>query len=69
MLNAILMPSGFMRMIIIMYIKWCSNLFNSQKSKFRNESYFCKYCHNGLELKNYSINIMIRDVWKLKDNK
>ena len=56
-------------MIIIMYINWCSNLFNSQKSKFRNESYFCKYCHNGLELKNYSINIMIRDVWKLKDNK
>ena len=29
------------------YIKDCSRLFNSQKSKFRNKSYFCKYCHNG----------------------
>ena len=29
------------------YIKCCSRLLNSQKSKFRNASYFCKYCHNG----------------------
>ena len=29
------------------YIKDCSRLLNSQKSKFRNKSYFCKYCHNG----------------------
>ena len=28
-------------------IKWCSKLFNSQKINIRNESYFCKYCHNG----------------------
>ena len=35
------------------YVKDCSRLLNSQKSKFRNKSYFCKYCHNGLELKNY----------------
>ena len=28
-------------------IKTCSRLLNSQKSKFRNQSYFCKYCHNG----------------------
>ena len=29
------------------YVKDCSRLLNSQKSKFRNKSYFCKYCHNG----------------------
>ena len=29
------------------YIKDCSRLLNSQKSKFHNKSYFCKYCHNG----------------------
>ena len=29
------------------YLKWCSKLFNSQKINIRNESYFCKYCHNG----------------------
>ena len=29
------------------YIKDCSRLLNSQKSKFRNKSYFCKYCHTG----------------------
>ena len=25
----------------------CSRLLNSQKSKFHNKSYFCRYCHNG----------------------
>ena len=29
------------------YVKDCSRLLNSQKSKFRNKSYFCKYCHTG----------------------
>ena len=29
------------------YAKDCSRLLNSQKSKFRNKSYFCKYCHTG----------------------
>ena len=29
------------------YTKCCSRLLNSQKSKFRNTSYFCKYCNNG----------------------
>ena len=29
------------------YVKDCSRLLNSQKSKFRNKSYFCKYCHSG----------------------
>ena len=29
------------------YVKDSSRLLNSQKSKFRNKSYFCKYCHNG----------------------
>ena len=29
------------------YVKDCSRLLNSQKSTFRNKSYFCKYCHNG----------------------
>ena len=29
------------------YVKDCSILLNSQKSKFRNKSYFCKYCHTG----------------------
>ena len=29
------------------YVKDCSRLLNLQKSKFRNKSYFCKYCHNG----------------------
>ena len=29
------------------YIKCCSRLLNSKKGKFRNKSYFCKYCHNG----------------------
>ena len=26
------------------YVKDCRRLLNSQKSKFRNKSYFCKYC-------------------------
>ena len=29
------------------YVKDCRRLLNSQKSKFRNKSYFCKYCHTG----------------------
>ena len=29
------------------YVKDCSRLLNSQKSKFHNKSCFCKYCHNG----------------------
>ena len=29
------------------YVKDCSRLLNSQKSKFHNKSYFCKYCHYG----------------------
>ena len=29
------------------YIKCCSRLLHSQKSKFHNKSYFCKCCHNG----------------------
>ena len=29
------------------YVKDCSGLLNSQKSKFQNEPDFCKYCHNG----------------------
>ena len=29
------------------YVKDCSRLLKSQKSKFRNKSYFCKYCHTG----------------------
>ena len=29
------------------YVKDCSRLLNSQKSKFRNKSYFCRYCHTG----------------------
>ena len=29
------------------YVKDCSRLLYSQKSKFLNKSYFCKYCHNG----------------------
>ena len=29
------------------YVKDCSRLLNSQKSKFHNKSYFCKYCQNG----------------------
>ena len=30
------------------YIKCCKQTFTfTKKSKFRNKSYFCKYCHNG----------------------
>ena len=29
------------------YVKDCSRLLNSQKSKFRHKSYFCRYCHTG----------------------
>ena len=29
------------------YVKDCSRLLHSQKSKFHNKSYFCKYCQNG----------------------
>ena len=30
------------------YIKCCKQTFTfTNKSKFRNKSYFCKYCHNG----------------------
>ena len=38
-----------MMIVVIMYIyiKCCSRLLNPQKGKFRNKSYFCKYCHNG----------------------
>ena len=35
------------------YVKDCSRLLNAQKSKFHDKSYFCKYCHNGLEVKTY----------------
>ena len=52
-----------------MYIKCCSRLLNSQKNKFVVSLTFANIVIMVLELKNYSINIMIRDVRKLKDNK
>ena len=54
------------------YVKDCSRLLKLQKSKFRNKSYFCKYCHNGFgtqEWFNKHYDIMISDARKLKDNK
>ena len=52
------------------YIECCSRLLNSQKkSKFRKSLTFANIVIMVLELKKYSTNIMIRDVWKLKDNK
>ena len=47
----------------------CSRLFNSQKVNFVRSLTFANIVIMVLELKNYSINIMIRDVRKLKDNK
>ena len=52
-----------------MYIKCCSRLLNSKKINFVVSLTFANIVIMVLELKNYAMNIMIRDVRKLKDNK
>ena len=57
--------------IVIMYInKLLSQTFKlTKKVNFVTSLTFANIVIMVLELKNDSINIMIRDVWKLKDNK
>ena len=52
------------------YIKCCKQTFTfTKKVNFVISLTFANIVIMVLELKKYSINIMIRDVWKLKDNK
>ena len=56
--------------IVIMYIEnGVASFLTNRKVNFVMSLTFANIVIMVLELKNYSINIVIRDVWKLKDNK
>ena len=55
---------------VIMYIEnGVASFLTNRKINFVMSLTFANIVIMVLELKNYSINIVIRDVWKLKDNK